>query len=102
MKLQRVIVAVGLLAVVTTFAATQGGRRQRTRDSAFSNASQFPTARDAIANSANSADYPDWEYDPRFQKDVFTFVRMEYDVDPQNPGHAGMEHSGPSTSLKVI
>lgn len=31
--------------------------------------------------------YPKWEYEPRFQKDVFTFVRIEYDVDPEHPGH---------------
>jgi len=34
------------------------------------------------------ANYPKWEYEPRFRKDVFAFVRIEYDVDPEHPGHA--------------
>jgi len=82
----KVLIAALLTLLASGFAATQARRGVRQRDSAFSNASQFPSARDAISNPA---DYPKWEYEPRFQKDVFTFVRMEYDVDPQAPGHAG-------------
>jgi len=80
-----------LLLVAASFAVAQlrpasPMRSRRARDSAFQNASQYPTAREAISDSAN---FPKWEYEPRFQKDVFTFVRIEYDVDPEHPGHAG-------------
>src|SRR2546428_5329544 len=80
-----------LLLLLASFAMAQlrtQSRSRRPRDSAFPNASQFPTAREAIAESAN---FPNWEYEPRFRKDVFTFVRIEYDVDPERPGHAGQE-----------
>ena len=91
-RTRRLIAAgVGLLLVAASFAVAQlrpatPMRSRRAADTALRNASQFPTARDAIAESAN---FPNWEYEPRFRKDVFTFVRIEYDVDPERAGHAG-------------
>src|SRR5205814_2300032 len=88
----RRLVGPGLLLIAASFAVAQlrpassASRSRRPRDSAFPNASQFPTAREAISESAN---FPNWEYEPRFRKDVFTFVRIEYDVDPEHPGHSG-------------
>ena len=83
-RLQRLILPALLLLVIASFALAQ--RRPRTRDSAFESDGQVPTAREAVGDAS---DYPKWEYEPRFHKDVFTFVRIEYDVDPEHPGHAG-------------
>src|SRR3954471_25095969 len=85
-RLKRLILAVLLLVTVATFGLAQ--RRQRGPDSVFESSGQVPTAREAIGDAS---DYPKWEYEPRFRKDVFTFVRIEYDVDLEHPGHAGNE-----------
>jgi hypothetical protein len=71
--------------LVVMLASIAAGQRSRRRDSAYqSDNGEVPSAREAIGDGAG---YPKWEYEPRFRKDVFTFVRIEYDVDPEHPGH---------------
>ena len=82
------LLVAGAVAVAQLRSTAPYQRARRQKDSAFQNASQFPTAREAISDPAS---FPNWEYEPRFRKDVFTFVRIEYDVDPDRPGHAGQE-----------
>jgi hypothetical protein len=71
-----------LLLMIASLATAQ--YRRRKPDNVYQTEGPFPTAREAVGDS-----YPRWDYGPRFQKDVFTFVRIEYDVDPDHPGHLG-------------
>jgi Domain of unknown function (DUF4159) len=49
-------------------------------------AADVRTARDAVGPDAS---YPTWKNDPRFQGDIFTFVRVKYHVD----GRYGFGHT---------
>src|SRR5262245_748739 len=83
-RMAKIIFALLLLVIVASLASAQN-RRRRGADNVYqSEGSVFPTAREAVGDS-----YPKWDYGPRFSKDVFTFVRIEYDVDPEHRGHAG-------------
>ena len=60
-----------VLVVVASLASAQN-RRRRAADNIYQTEGLFPSAREAVGDS-----YPKWDYGPRFQKDVFTFVRIE-------------------------
>jgi len=89
-RLRPFVLPILLLAVLGSLAIAQVRRRAGDSafgsDSALGEAGQVPMAREALGDASL---FPKWEYEPRFQNDVFTFVRIEYDVDPSNPGHAG-------------
>jgi len=88
MKLPRsFILPLLILTILAGFALGQARRRGAfSPDSPYSSTGQVPSAREALGDASL---FPKWEYEPRFEKDVFTFVRIEYDVDPSHPGHAG-------------
>ncbi|SIO41421.1 protein of unknown function [Singulisphaera sp. GP187] len=70
-----------LLAIVTGVCLAQPrfGRRPRTRPGIIPD---------------DRAGVPDWKVDERFKKDVFTFVRVEYDADYGGGGGGGFGYGG--------
>jgi|SRR6266850_1717927 len=81
-----------LSAILAGFAATRGGRQRMPAaiggDYTIEKTDQIPSAREAVRDPSN---YPRWDYELRFKKDVFTFVRIQYAVD----GTHGYGHSDP-------
>ena len=90
-----------IVTMLAGFALGQARRRGTiSPDSPYSSTGQVPSAREALGDASL---FPKWEYEPRFEKDVFTFVRIEYDVDLAHPGHAGNPFTlGPPTQTGSV
>jgi hypothetical protein len=73
--MRSILVSILVVGLITSEAASQVPRRQGRGRRAYQHPTEFPIDRNGV---------PDWEVDPEFPDDVFTFVRIFY-----NPGGGG-------------
>lgn len=69
-------------------------RGSRNRGEGFRAGGGFGAGPDE-SQSSNRSDYPQWQIEPAFQKDVFTFVRIQYDSIGGRGGFGGWRNDFP-------